>query len=312
MEQGRTTKNTKHANRTRTVTKSCLMNVTKIVVLVAIAVATVSAQTPSPTPPTPHQRIAQTETPGRRVELSALKGAVIFVGEKFDPDKRVPLVVHFHGAPWLVEQHVAKHLPHAVLITVQLGEGSRVYGQPFTKTETFRSIIEEARTRLKVKNDWSSTTLTAFSAGYGGIRAILRDERNVALVDNVLLLDGFHASYSPEGKSLANGGVINEEHLDSYLKFAELAAAGKKTFVITHSQIVPGSYASTTECANYLLWKLALPRRMEPGFGPMGMQQLTAADARRFHVRGYSGNTTRDHVDHFHSMPEWFKLLGLR
>ena len=279
------------------------METSKIVVLLLVATAGVLAQIQSQ-----HQRIAQTQTPGRRVELTTLKGAVLFTTPTFESDKRSPLVIHFHGAPWLVEQHVAKHLPHAALITVQLGEGSRVYGQPFSDTETFRAMLDEARSQLNLKSNWSSITLTAFSAGYGGIRAILRNERNVALVDNVLLLDGFHASYSPEGKP----PLINEEHIDSYLKFAELAVAGKKTLVVTHSQIFPGVYASTTECSNYLLTILALPRRLKPSAGPMGMHQASVADAGRFHVRGYSGNTTRDHVDFFHAMPEWFKLLELR
>src|SRR5262245_9550569 len=100
------------------------MNMLKIVVLLVLAASGASAQIQSQ-----HQRITQAETPGQRIELKALKGATLFTGATFKSDQRVPLVVHFHGAPWLVEQHIAKHLPHAALITVQLGEGSRVYGE---------------------------------------------------------------------------------------------------------------------------------------------------------------------------------------
>jgi hypothetical protein len=67
---------------------------------------------------------------------------VLFAGPKVNAAKRVPLVIHFHGAPWLVQHHIARDLPQAALITVQLGAGSRAYGTPFEQPEMFRSIVE--------------------------------------------------------------------------------------------------------------------------------------------------------------------------
>ena len=84
-----------------------------------------------------------------------------------------------------------------------------------------------------------------------------------------------------------------------------------KTFVVTHSEIFPGTYASTTECADYLLAALSLKRRPKPMRGPIGMQQLSAVDAGGFRVRGYAGNTAPDHVDFLHAMPAWFSLLRI-
>jgi hypothetical protein len=260
----------------------------------------------------PHPRIAQTETPGRRVELRALKGAVLFAGPKVKTNKPVPLVVHFHGAPWLVQFHVAKYLPRAVLITVQLGAGSRAYASPFESSDTFRTIVDEAKSELGLKHEWSSITLTGFSAGYGAIRAILRQAANLARVNAVLLLDGIHASYSPEGKLLAEGGAVKDADLDSFVKFAREAAAGKRSFVITHSEIFPGTYASTTECVDHLIRALGLKRRSELKTGRTGMQQLSLIDAKGLHIRGYAGNTAPDHVDHLHAMSEWFKLLDIK
>jgi hypothetical protein len=250
-------------------------------------------------------RIAQVEIPGRRVELSSLKGAVLFIPPAADGQDRPPLVIHFHGAPWLVESHIAKQIPRSVLITVQLGSGSSVYGRPFQDTETFKAMIDEARSILKLKHDWSSITLTGFSAGYGAIRAILRNAEYRDRVENVLLLDGIHASYLPEGTP----PVINAKDLDSFVEFARLAAAGKKRFVITHSAIVPGNYASTTECTSFLIDALGLRRTLSFRETATGMHQRSALDARGFHVRGYSGSTAADHVDHIHSMTEWFELL---
>ncbi|HKP69229.1 MAG TPA: hypothetical protein VJV05_08095 [Pyrinomonadaceae bacterium] len=254
-----------------------------------------------------HKRIEQVEVAGRRIELKTLTGAVLFVTEGLQTERAVPLIVHFHGAPWLIQYQIATHLPHAALITVQLGAGSSVYGKPFANTETFKAMIDEARVALGMKRDWSSITLTGFSAGYGAIRAILRNRDYVARVDNVLLLDGIHASYSPEGVP----PVIKTSDVDSYVEFAGLAARGKKTFVIAHSAIWPGAYASTTECTSFVIDAVGLTRRMSVLETKGGMRQVSTVDAKGFHVRGYSGSTARDHVDFLHSMPEWFGLLKI-
>jgi hypothetical protein len=288
-----------------------------VLLLLAAAFPPLSAQptrkNPSPMTDTtrPHPRIAQVEVPGRRVELKTLTGAALFAGPKVKTDGSVPLIIHFHGAPWLVQFHVAKYLPRATLITVQLGAGSRAYAGPFENSGTFRSLLDEAKAELGLKHEWSSITLTGFSAGYGAVRAILRHDSNFARVDNVLLLDGIHAGYSPEGKLLAAGGRVNGSDLDSFVKFAREAAAGKRSFLVTHSEIFPGAYASTTECVDYMLAAIGLKRKSALKSGPMGMQQLSVVDAKRFHIRGYAGNTAPDHVDHLHAMSEWFKLLDI-
>src|SRR5688572_31942099 len=71
-----------------------------------------------------HRRISQAQAAGRRIELNSLKGAVLFMPPAAEKRGRLPLIVHFHGAPWLVQYHIALVLPRTALITVQLGAGS--------------------------------------------------------------------------------------------------------------------------------------------------------------------------------------------
>jgi len=278
------------------------------------AAAQQAEQNPSPMSDTtrPHPRIEKIEVPGRRTELASLKGSVLFSGPEVNADKAVPLIIHFHGVSWLMEYHIAKNFPKAALITVNLGSGSRVYGEPFGQVEKFRELIDEAKGVLDAKKGWSSITLVGFSAGYGAIRAILRHDANFRLVNNVLLLDGIHASYVPEGKRLADGGVIKADDLDSYIKFAREAVAGRKKFMISHSEIFPGTYASTTECVDYLLATLGIKRHAKLRNGPAGMQQTSEADTKGFHVRGYAGNTGADHGDQLQAMPDWLKILKIK
>ena len=277
------------------------------------------AQQPTPQAPSPmvdhtrpHQRIQQTEVAGRRVDLKTLKGARLFVGPRVNPNRPVALLVHFHGAPWLVERHVSLFLSKTALITVQLGAGSSVYRRPFEDPKVFENLLREAADELHLSRGWSSITLSGFSAGYGAVREILRQPENFARVNSVLLLDGMHTSYVPEGKPLADGGVIDGAGLDSFVAFAKEAIAGKKSFVVTHSEIFPGTYASTTECADYLLSQMNLQLRAQLRQGPVGMQQLSAIDVKGFHLRGYAGNSAPDHVDFLHAMPAWFGLMRIR
>lgn len=274
-------------------------------------------QTPqNPSPMTdntrPHPRIAKVEVAGKRTELASLKGAILFTSPKVKTNKAVPLTIHFHGAAWLMEYHTAKHFPNAALITVSLGSGSRVYGNPFSEAQMFQNLIDEASRVLDLKRGWSSITLVGFSAGYGAVRAILRHEANFKIVNNVLLLDGIHASYVPEGKRLADGGIIKADDLDSFVKFAREAVTGRKKFIISHSEIFPATYASTTECVDYLLTALSLKRKAVLRNGPIGMQQLSEVKAKGFQILGYAGNTGADHGDQLQAMPEWLKLLKIK
>jgi hypothetical protein len=119
-------------------------------------------------------------------------------------------------------------------------------------------MVDHTRPHPRIKQSWASITLSAFSAGYGAVREILRRPEYFALVNNVLLLDGIHTSYVPEGTPAADGGALDSAALDVFVKFAREAVAGRKGVVFTHSEIFPGTYASTTECADYLLEQLSL------------------------------------------------------
>ncbi|MEP6762897.1 MAG: hypothetical protein ABJB66_01240 [Gemmatimonadaceae bacterium] len=103
-------------------------------------------------------------------------------------------------------------------------------------------------------------TLVGFSAGYGAVRAILRQPRHFARVNSVLL-DGMHTSYVPEGVTLANGGVIDSLNLIAFRDFALAATRNEKRFLVTHSEIFPGRYASTTETANWILHSIKAQQR---------------------------------------------------
>src|SRR5207237_2135392 len=130
-------------------------------------------QTPSPMVETTraHVRLPQRTPAGRREKLSI---GTLFVPEALKPDGSLPLFCHFHGGTWLPE--VAAEQARAAVLTVQLGAGSAAYGKPFADPEMFTRLLQEGETRLGCR--FEPVGLTAWSAGYGAVRAILRESRH--------------------------------------------------------------------------------------------------------------------------------------
>lgn len=257
-----------------------------------------------------HERLTERALPGvtRRIGGPGGRPVEVFVPARGTGNGTFDLVVHFHGAAWLAHQAVASADGRAVAAAVNLGAGSAAYGRPFAEPAAFDSLLTAIGREVSAARGRTARarriTLSGFSAGYGAIRAILREPKHFTVVSGVLLLDGIHASYSPEGTVVAAGGAIDTTNLDSFLAYARAAARGDKRFVITHSEIFPGTFASTTECTNWLLGALGVPRKPVLRWGPRGMQQLSEARQGGFEVLGFAGNSAPDHIDHLHAMPE--------
>ena len=102
---------------------------------------------------------------------------------------------------------------------------------------------------------------------------------------------------------------LDPEPLRVFLEFASEAIAGRKRMLITHSEIFPGTYASTTETADYLLGQLGLPRHAVVKWGPMGTQLLSEARRGHFTLLGFAGNSAPDHIDQLQGEAEFLALL---
>jgi hypothetical protein len=255
-----------------------------------------------------HERLTQKELGGTLRSFTGPAGRAVElripdrVRETFD------LVIHFHGAAWLAHQAVASADSRAVSAAVNLGAGSGAYARPFAESATFDTLLAALEREVAAVTGKPAragrVTLTSFSAGYGAVRAILKEPRHFTRVSAVLLLDGMHVSYIPEGSPVASGGVLDTANLAAFADFARAATRGEKRFVVTHSEIFPGTFASTSETANWLLRAIGVKRERVLRWGPRGMQQLSEARAGKFELMGFAGNSAPDHIDQLHAMPE--------
>jgi hypothetical protein len=242
-----------------------------------------------------HPRLKDEAPEGRRAKLST---GTLFVPAGLKGE-RVPLFVHFHGAPALAEVAAAKHGKAAVL-AVNLGTGSAVYARPFADPKAFPALLKEAEE--KAGGRFGPVGLTAWSAGYGAVRAVLRTDEGYERMSFVVLLDALHAGY--EGDRSAREPKLVADDLAPFVRLAKDAVAGKKQLIVTHSEVFPGTFASTTETADYLLREAGVKRAAALKWGPAGTQQLSEARKGKLLVAGYAGNSAPDHVDHLHALPE--------
>jgi hypothetical protein len=249
-----------------------------------------------------HPRIVKSEPPGRREKLST---GTLFIPARLKGRKRLPLFIHFHGGDWLPEVAAARE-GHSAVISVQSGAGSSAYAKQFAGGELFTKMLREASEKTGVT--FEPIALTAWSAGHGAVREILQNPADYARVQSVLLIDGFHTGYAG-GKPGPLESSLEADHMEIFLKFARDAVAGRKRMIVTHSEIFPGTFASTTETTDWLVSQLGLKRRAVVRWGPMKTQQLSEVRKGKFLLAGYAGNSAPDHVDQFHSLPEYLKWL---
>lgn len=230
----------------------------------------------------------------------------VFIPQRALAVDSVPLLIHLMGATWIPRRAVAAMERPVIVAAAYFGSGSATYARPFARdTLLYARMLDTIRARIAQVTGaprFSGVYLSGWSAGYGAIREVLRRPEYLPLVDGVLLLDGLHTGYLPDRKPLADGGVLDTAGLAPFSAFARLAAAGNKRFIITHTEIFPGTFASSTECTDWVLDALGLKRVPVLEWGPMGTQLLSRTRKGRFEALGFAGNSAPDHVDLFHGM----------
>lgn len=271
-------------------------------ILFAVALASQAAEPQNPSPMVEHTRehprLKEEHPLGKREKLDA---GTLFVPQAIAERKEATLLIFMHGGNWIPEAAAAKHGMAALVI--QRGDG---YKALFEKADAFESLVNSAAAKSGMK--WTRITVGGWSAGCQGIRAMLRHESAWKRIDRVVMIDGMHTSYT-DGKPGPLESKIDTEVLKPIANFAREAMAGRKEMLITHSEIFPGTFASTTETADWLLRELRVKRRSILEWGPMKTQMLSEAKSGSFHLLGLAGNSAPDHVDQLHALPEWLEAL---
>lgn len=262
-------------------------------------------------------QIGFTQSSGGK-EFLIEKGKV-FVPSNFDPaEKPFRLFIHLHGSFKVIIENFNKVGINGILITLQLGTLSSPYRIAFSEQEYFQSVID---TTLKILrdsingfhfSDYDRLYITSFSAGYGGVREILKNKKYYDRINAIILADGLHTDYVGDPSEETDCKLPNPELLQGFLGFANDAVLGKKEFIVTHSEIFPGSYSSTTECSNYLLENTSTERIFSEMFYNENLIRKSYAFKNGFRTFGFYGETGPDHMQHLYNLHLFIKMLDFR
>ena len=217
--------------------------------------------------------------------------------------KPYDLLVHFHGAPAVVEGAFEHSGIDGALVIYNLGTGSGAYEDPYSVPNSYDHMLESITVAVRELCPAASApkrvALSGWSAGYGAILHIIDRVKDAARVDTVLLADGMHVGFEPTGFR-----KVSALSMAPFTLFADEAIAGRKLFAVTHSTIQT-PYASTTETAEFLLEAegLSVDRSEVPGPRP-GMVRTSRADREGFHLLGFAGEDKAAHCDHLFAFGE--------
>jgi hypothetical protein len=239
---------------------------------------------------TPKRRVA----PGSRV-ISLTAGCRV-------AEQPYDVLIHFHGAPPVLEAAFDKSGIDGVLVIYNWGIGSGAYEDPFAAPGSFSQLMTNITHGVRELCPTAAAPkrigLSAWSAGYGAIWRILDRSNDAARIDSVLLSDGLHAGFVGNERQRN----VNPAQMAAFELFADLAVADKKLFAITHSTIRT-PYASTTETSTYLLDAEGVARIQTSLPGPRPDMELTSrADKGSFHVRGFAGEDKPAHANQLYAV----------
>jgi hypothetical protein len=214
------------------------------------------------------------------------------------------LIVHFHGLSAAQESNIERSHVNAVVATLNLGMGSGPYEEAFRGAWTFPHLVKllEKTVAKSGRADGAHLgriALSAWSAGYGSVGAILRVPANAKRIDAVLLADCPHSDFTD-----ARHHVVDDGPLAKYAKIAEAAIKGDKLFALTHSSITTTGYPNTTETIGELLRMVGVEKEPMVSDGPRGMLEVYESHRGDFHVKGFLGTQVKDHIDHIWGMNE--------
>ncbi|WP_428388466.1 hypothetical protein [Mucisphaera sp.] len=248
---------------------------------------------------------------GTTLTLGTSPNHQLFIPDDLDVlGDEVDLLVHFHGASDTVNRNAGHSGLNAVIVNVSYSGFSSAYSGPFSDPALFGDLLESARTTLASRPGfstelaWDAVSVSSFSAGYGAVREILKQPAYFQRIDGLLLADSLYASFTSSSDQ-----TPRDSQMVDFRAFAQAAANGDKTMIVSHSQVQTFTYSNTAETADDLMAYVgAVPTpTSETGLGSLSFYRK--AEAGNFSVWGAQGADGDAHLEHLRYMGEWLDDL---
>jgi hypothetical protein len=115
------------------------------------------------------------------------------------------LVVHFHDISSVQERNFEQAGVNSVIVSINKGVASDAYAAAFSAPGSSDALLATTQRVLERTQRVSSfrlgrIALSAWSAGFASVGAILRQPGNADRIDGILLADGPHVNYLSKGE----------------------------------------------------------------------------------------------------------------
>src|SRR5262249_9050886 len=126
----------------------------------------------------------------------------LYLPPSFEPvNGAYDVVFHFHGLSKAQESNATKAGLNAAIVSINLGVSSDKYEQRFRDPHSFERLLAMTQRLVTASKRAKGAVvgrvaLSAWSAGFASVSAILKQDAARSKVDAVLLADGLHAAYA--------------------------------------------------------------------------------------------------------------------
>lgn len=256
---------------------------------------------------------AQTLSPvsGTTITLPTAPQHTLFIPDGYQPSPDgVDVLVHFHGAPSTLNANAGYAGLNAVIVNVTYSGFSSAYSTPFSNQALFGNIMDAARDSLADQPGfdddvaWDQIGISSFSAGYGAVREILKNPTYFNEIDGIFLGDSLYASFTS-----STDHTPLQSQMVNFKAYAQAAANGSKTMIVSHSQVLTHTYANTAETADALMAHVGItPTAIDQdGLGTLHLYRH--AEKGNFSVWGATGNDADAHMEHLRYAAQWLGEL---
>jgi hypothetical protein len=247
---------------------------------------------------------------GRLVELPS--GGTLVLPSELPDAGPIDLVVHLHGAVPAVDRasEASGWSKSAAAVVVNEPGLSSAYSRPFSDPTRFRTLLKEARSALiealpDVDPDGGRLIVSSFSAGFGGVRELLKQADACEQIDALILADSLYCGYAGDPSDRR----LDPELMAGFRRFAAEAADARKAMLVSHCDLLPDGYGSTAETADDLVRHVG--GAFEEGRRDRGDGWI---ESRRFErggllVIGFEGESGEDHLRHLRRLGELWREL---
>lgn len=217
------------------------------------------------------------------------------------PGTSCPIWLHLHGATDTVEHAFARIGAPGVLVTLTLPGLSKVYADHFSDPGVLEHLLADVARAVRgaqANAAWTpgELTVSSFSAGFGGVRQLLRQPAAFDQIATLVMADSIYCGYVGATRQL------DPALMEGFVRFARLAVDGRKRMLVTHTEQVPEGYGSTTETADYLIAAVGGTRGANEVRWEESLTQKSGYARGGLEVVGFQGAAAGDHLQQLRSL----------